>query len=149
MSLDETDRRIIEVLQRDASIPYKEVARKLAMNESTVRKRVLALKERGVVKFTVLVEPGALGYTESLLGVDTEPSRIIEVGRQLAGMKDVRMLFSTSGDYDFCVIVWTSDRESLSKVIQEVSGLAGVKRVSPSMVIEKLKGPPPTVLPQP
>ena len=146
-SLDETDRRIIEVLQRDASVPYREVAFILGMNESTVRKRVLSLKERNIIRFTLLIEPGTLGYTESLLGVDTEPSKIIDVGRQLAEMKGMRMLFSTSGDYDFCAVVWTSDRESLSRIISEVSGLEGVKRVNPSMVIEKLLGPPPAVFP--
>ncbi len=144
MSLDNTDKRIIDILQKDASLPYREIADKLGMNESTVRKRVVSLKRRNIVKIIALVEPEQLGMQEVLLGLEVEPARIIDVGKELARMKDVRMVFSSSGDYDFCIVVWISDRESLTKLVNIISTMEGVTKVSPSMVLEKLKGPPPS-----
>ncbi|MGC8961869.1 MAG: Lrp/AsnC family transcriptional regulator, partial [Candidatus Bathyarchaeia archaeon] len=54
--LDAADMKIIELLQEDSSQTYAELAKKLGMKESTVRKRILALRDKGVIKrFTVIL----------------------------------------------------------------------------------------------
>lgn len=140
MPVDETDRKIVAVLDRDASLTYKEIARRLKMNESTVRKRILGLKERGVIRFAVQIDTSQLGFkTEAWLGVDVEPSKIMEVGNRLPNIQGVRMLFSTSGEHDFGVVIWAADREALSKIIGQISAVEGVNKVLPSTVVERLK----------
>jgi len=53
--LESADDRIIDLLSRDADLTYREMAEKLGLNESTVRKRVLALRRTGVIR-RVMVE---------------------------------------------------------------------------------------------
>ncbi len=139
MSLDDVDHGILSVLEKDASLSYKEIARQLNMNESTVRKRILRLKEKKIIRFTVQVEPATLGRTECMLGLKVEPHKILDVGHQLARVHGIRNVFSTLGDYDFCLVVWASGKEALSKLIDQISTMEGVKKVSPSMVVERMR----------
>ncbi len=139
MSLDETDFKIIRVLENDSSQTYKELASKLRMNESTVRKRVIALKKKGL-RFTIIVDTSKLGYkTEADLGVDVDPSKILEIGEQLAKLPGLRMVYTTSGEHDFAVVVWASNREALSKIVDQVSAMDGVLKVQVSVLVERLK----------
>ena len=142
MPLDGVDSKIIAVLQGDASLAYKDVAQKLNMNESTVRKRILALREKRVIKkFSVEIDPTELGYeTRSIIGLDVEPSRILEVGELLKRVPEVRSVSTTFGEHDFQVEVWAEDQKTLLEIIhRKLSTIDGVTKISPSILVEKLK----------
>jgi len=140
MPVDETDRKIISVLDRDASLTYKEIGHRLQMNESTVRKRILALKRRKAIKFIIRIDTSQLGFkAEAEIGVDVEPSKNLEVGKVLPDIPGVRMVFSTSGDHDYILVIWAADRNSLSKIMDQLSAIEGVTKVNPSIIVERLK----------
>jgi Lrp/AsnC family transcriptional regulator, regulator for asnA, asnC and gidA len=140
MAVDDTDRRIIDVLDKDASLTHKEIAQKLRMNESTVRKRIISLTKRKVIRFIIRIDISQLGLRqEAELGLDVEPSKILEVGKTLPNIPGVRMVFSTSGNHDYIVVIWAADRDSLQKIMTQVSALDGVNKVTPSLIIERLK----------
>lgn len=139
MPVDETDRKIIAVLDRDASLTSKEVARRLGMNESTVRKRITILIENRVIKYYVQIDTSQIGLkTEASLGVDVEASKILEAGKRFTEIPGIRMVFHTSGEHDFWLVVWTTDRESLSKIVDKVSAVDGVVKVVPSVLVERI-----------
>jgi DNA-binding Lrp family transcriptional regulator len=139
MPIDETDRKIIAVLDRDASLTIKDVARKLGMNESTVRKRITLLKERKVIKYYIQIDTPQIGVkTEAALGVDVDASKILEAGRRFTEIPGVRMVFHTSGEHDFWLVIWTTDRESLSRIVDKVSAVDGVVKVLPSVLVERI-----------
>ncbi len=136
-----TDERIIDVLYKDADVTYKEIARNLGLNESTVRKRILALRKSGVIrKFMVEIDTETLGNKMLVeLGVDVDPPKLIEVGRKLVAIPEAEMVFNTAGGHDFWAVVWTKDRESLAEVVNRVALINGVTKVIPCIVVERLK----------
>lgn len=55
-NLDEKDKKIIEMLFENSRRPYHEIADKVGLSESTVRKRVIKLQEGGIIeKFTIKI----------------------------------------------------------------------------------------------
>jgi DNA-binding Lrp family transcriptional regulator len=55
-NLDEKDKKIIEMLFQNSRRPYHEIADKVGLSESTVRKRVIKLQEGGIIeKFTIKI----------------------------------------------------------------------------------------------
>ncbi|MFZ3560710.1 Lrp/AsnC family transcriptional regulator [Streptomyces sp. BH055] len=61
-SLDPTDIRILEALQRNGRASYAELARSVSMSPSAVTERVRRLEESGVVSgYSAVVSPEALG----------------------------------------------------------------------------------------
>ncbi|TMR92136.1 Lrp/AsnC family transcriptional regulator [Nonomuraea basaltis] len=62
VSLDETDMRILEALQRDGRASYAELARTVSMSASAVTERVRRLEESGVISgYSAVVDPDRLG----------------------------------------------------------------------------------------
>jgi len=137
----ETDDRIIALLQQDADLTYKEMAKKLGLNESTVRKRVLALRKRGVIRrILAQIDLKQIGYKVAAgLGINAEASKMVEVGRKLSQMPETRMVFSTTGEYDFFTVVWTKDREALLRFMNRISSIEGVTKVIPGLLVDRLK----------
>ncbi|MDX6744112.1 Lrp/AsnC family transcriptional regulator [Actinocorallia sp. A-T 12471] len=63
-SLDETDLRLLEALQRDGRATYAELARTVSMSASAVTERVRRLEETGVITgYAATVDPEGLGLT--------------------------------------------------------------------------------------
>ncbi|MFF4602692.1 Lrp/AsnC family transcriptional regulator [Streptomyces sp. NPDC001339] len=61
-SLDTTDIRILEALQRNGRASYAELARSVSMSPSAVTERVRRLEESGVISgYSAVVSPEALG----------------------------------------------------------------------------------------
>lgn len=138
---EETDDRIIALLQEDAELTYRELAGKLQLNESTVRKRILALRKKRIIRrFLADIDAAKLGYKSNVMvGVDVDPSMIMEVGSRLATIPEARYVFSTSGENDFQVIIWARSRESMARIVDQIGSIKGVVRVTPNFVLEKLK----------
>lgn len=140
--VDELDMKIIKLLEEDASLPYTEIARRLKLNEATVRRRVEALKRKEVIrKFTIIVDPLKIGFnTTAVLGVDADPSKILEVARKLCEIPEVRYLTISTGDHMLVAEVWSVDDKELSEIISEKIGkIEGVLKVSPAIILKRLK----------
>ncbi len=138
---EKVDEQIIDLLREDADLTYKEMGRRLRLNESTVRKRVLSLRKRGVIRrFMVEVDSGVLEFKlNASIGVDADPSMSIEVGRRLVAMPESAMVFNTSGGHDFFVIVWTKDRDSLMQIVHKIVSIEGVTKVVPNIMLDRLR----------
>lgn len=140
--LDEIDRRLIALLQEDSSQTYTELARKLGMKESTIRKRVLALRDKGVIKrFTIIIEPSKMGFNAvAIVGIDANPSKFLTVAKELARIPETRYVATSTGDHMIMVEIWAKDGQELSRIISEkIGAIDGVLRVCPSIILEKIK----------
>lgn len=140
--MDETDLAILRILQEDASLPFTEIARKLKISESTVRKRVEKLKREGVIKkFTIIVDPLKIGFNAiAIVGIDADPSKILDVAKRLCEMPETRYVATSTGDHMIIAEVWAKNAMDLLRTINEKIGtIDGVKKVCPAIILEKLK----------
>jgi len=140
--VDQLDLKILQLLQTDGSLSFTEIGRKLKLNESTVRKRVTALKQEGVIrKFTAIVEPFKIGFnTVAIIGVDVDPPKLLEASQKLCEIPETRYVATSTGDHMIMTEIWTRDGKELSKIISEKIGtIEGVKKICPSIILEKLK----------
>ena len=62
MQFDDTDRKILRLIQIDATLPLEEIARQIGSTKSPVWNRIKKLKQSGVIRREVaLCDPEALG----------------------------------------------------------------------------------------
>lgn len=140
--VDKVDLAILKFLQEDASIPFTEIARRLKISESTVRKRIEKLKREGTIKrFTVVTEPSKIGLnTVAIVGVDVDPQKLLEAAQKLCEITEARYVATSTGDHMIMTEIWTKDGRELTKIISEKIGtIEGVKKICPAIVLEKLK----------
>jgi len=140
--IDQKDRRIIEILQRNARTPNTEIAKMLGISESTVRKRINDLESKGVIKkYTAVVDPSKIGYnTVTILGVDVDPTKFLDVARELAKLPETKYVATSTGDHMIMAEIWTKDGQALAELISNRIGkIEGVKRICPAIILEKIK----------
>ena len=67
-TMDQLDRDLIRILQKDAKRPFTQIAEELKHPDTTIHFRAKRLKENNTVtRFCALVRPEALGFTVSAL----------------------------------------------------------------------------------
>ena len=141
--IDELDLKILKLLQEDGRLAFMDIAQKLKLSESTIRKRVQALKERGVIKrFTVEIDPAKIGLnTVAIVGVDVDPPKLLEVAQKLCEFKEIRCVATSTGDHMIMTEIWTKDGRELTRLISEKIGpIEGVRKICPAIILERLKG---------
>ncbi|GBE17535.1 regulatory protein AsnC [archaeon BMS3Abin16] len=140
--MDDKDLKIIEILAEDSRTPFTEIAKRIRVSESTVRKRIKNLEDEGVIKkYSIIIDPAKIGYnTVAIVGLDVEPTKFLSVASKLTEFKEVKYVATSTGDHMIMFEVWTRDGKELTKVISEKIGkIEGIHRICPSIILEKLK----------
>jgi Lrp/AsnC family transcriptional regulator for asnA, asnC and gidA len=142
LEVDALDLKILKMLQEDGRRSFTEIAEKLKLSESTIRKRVQALQKKEVIKkFTIEIDPFKIGIrTVAIVGVDVDPTKLLEAAQKLCEIKEVRSVATSTGDHMVMTEIWTRDGRELTKLISEKIGrIDGVKKICPAIILEKLK----------
>jgi len=140
--VDQLDLKILETLRLDASLPFTEIAKRFKVSESTIRKRVERLTREGVIKkFTVTVNPAKIGLnTVAIVGVDVDPSKLLEVAQKLCDIPETVYVATSTGDHMIMTEIWTRDGRELTRILSEkIGSIEGVKKICPAIILEKLK----------
>jgi Lrp/AsnC family transcriptional regulator for asnA, asnC and gidA len=130
LSLDETDRKLIDALQHDGRTSYADLAALVSLSPAATRLRVQRLLDGGVVKVVGVTDPLALGYpVMAALGVRVERN-VREVADRIADIDGVIYVVFTSGSFDLLVEVVCADSARLLTVIDdEIRAINGVRSV--------------------
>jgi len=140
--IDEIDKKIIEALEENARATYKELAKKLGMKESTIRKRILNLIEKKVIKkFTIIADPAKLGKNAiAIIGVEVDPSTLLIAAQKLSEIPEAKFVATSTGDHMIMMEVWAKDGKELTRIISEkIAKVDGVKKICPSIILERIK----------
>src|SRR6478609_965138 len=105
---------IIRLLQRNARISYAELSRATGIPESTVRRRMERLQQRGVIEFAMLSDPARLGYDlRAMIGLKIELQRLEEIATTLRAMNEVTFAGFVTGNFDVVIQVVVRSQEAL------------------------------------
>lgn len=132
LKLDALDVGIIEALQQDGRILYKDIAKKMGVSLPTVRARIKRLMDLGVIrKFTVIVDADKIyGKIRTLCLIEAQPGSIEKICTKLSSMKEVRENYVTAGSHAVAAKVEVNDIGELGRMmtekLQELPGVSGV-----------------------
>ncbi|KAA1376528.1 Lrp/AsnC family transcriptional regulator [Aeromicrobium fastidiosum] len=123
-SLDDTAKRIIELLQDDGRLSYSAIAKDVGLSEAAVRHRVQKLIESGVMQVVAVTDPLQMGFArQAMIGIKVS-GNIREVAAELATMHQLDYIVVTTGRFDILAeIVAESDDELLDIISTQVSAL--------------------------
>ena len=144
IDLDDTDQAIIALLRRDGRMPYRAMARELAIAENTVRARVRRMEESDTMRVVAVTDSEAAGFGMLLaIGVQVEGRSPEQVARELAAIPQVFSVNVVVGSQDIEILVVARDRSDLSELITDKLGaLQGVRRLTPALALDVLKNQP-------
>lgn len=149
-SVTGTDRAIIRLLQKDARMSYAELSRATGIPESTVRRRMDRLQQRGVIEFSMLADPARLGYDlRALIGLRIELRRLDEIAKTLSEMHEVTFAGFVTGNFDIIVQVVVRSQEALVEFLTvTLAKVDGVKSTETFVMPYEIKRATSWILPE-
>lgn len=140
--VDKLDLSILEILSKNARTPFMEIARKLKVSESTIRKRVANLEKNEVIKkYSLVIDANKVGFENvALIGVDVMPEKYLDVAKKLSEFEEIKYAASTTGDHMFMLEVLAKNGDDLRAFSDKLKRLDGVTRICPAIIKDTLKG---------
>jgi DNA-binding Lrp family transcriptional regulator len=138
--MDETDRKILQVLMENSRTSYKEIAKSVQISDVAVHKRIKKLRDV-IDSFTITVKQGEMGKGVcALVLIRCEVGRTGEIGKRLAEIPDVAEVYLSLGDCDIIAKVRTGTMDTLKEMVEkEFSRIGGLIEIRTNVVFDCLK----------
>ena len=122
--LDDVNLRIMDMLGRDSSTPFVEIAKQIGISDATVHIRVRRLISEGVInKFTISVDNDLLGYDHlAFIGINVQPGFADESIDGLSNLEEVLEIHEMHGAFDLFLKIRAKDLEQMRDVVENKIG---------------------------
>jgi len=143
-NLDDTDRKILRELARDARLPNNTLAQRADIAPSTCLARVRSLRERGVIRgYHADIDPAALGRPlQAMVAVRLQAGARGHLRSFVAGMArlpEVLNVFFLAGKDDFLLHVAATSTQGLRDFVERLSSNADVAYTETSLIFEHVR----------
>ena len=138
---DETDRRILRMLNKDARMSFRHISRELEVSLTTVTSRVKRMEMDGIIRgYIPLVDPEKLGYDMLvIIGLDISKAKTIEIQKKIAKDPHVMAVYNTIGQWDSVIMAHFKSRTDLDSFIRKVLSMPGVDKTYTQLVLNIVK----------
>jgi DNA-binding Lrp family transcriptional regulator len=126
--IDETDRKLIALLQDNARLPVATLARRLGLARTTVQARLDRLENSGVIAgYALRLGQAARPALRATALLSIEPRTGPAVLARLKSLPQVRRVHTTSGRFDLIVTIEAETTEALDDTLDRIGEAKGVK----------------------
>ena len=145
LKVDETDKRILEQLQRNGRLTNLEVAEKIGLSPSPCLRRLRRLEQRGVIEgYSVKINRKKLGLDLTafiLLKLERYSEADPQVYRdRFTAMPEVVACHVISGTHDFLLQVLVADLDAYRRfTLESLLKVPGIRDLESRFVIETVK----------
>ncbi len=151
MNLDETDRKILQLLQENAHLTLKEISSQINLSLTPVHDRVKRMENEGIIeKYVTILNKKKLGkhltvYCQVTLIKQTHDTST-GFNEAILNLPEVVECNFVSGSFDYMLKIIVPDMESYHQFHQQkLSVLAGVSLIHSFFVMSEVKST--TILP--
>jgi Lrp/AsnC family transcriptional regulator len=150
--MDATDRKILNVLQQDASLSVAEIGHRVGLSSTPCWKRIQRLEADGVIEKRVAVvnqEKVGLGVTVFVsIETDDHSEAWLQKFAELVGaMPEVMEFYRMAGDVDYMLRVVVPDINGYDRFYKQLIAAIPLKNVTSRFAMERIKST--TALPLP
>ncbi len=143
--LDQTDFRILDRLQQDASLTNVELAGKVSLSPSPTLSRVKRLEAEGVIsRYVALVDPHALGLKVNVfvrVSLEKQEAAALErFEKAVSHFNEVMEVYLMTGDEDYLLRIVVPDLQALERfILENLTRIPGIKNIKSSFALKQVK----------
>ena len=142
--LDAIDRKILTVLQEDASLSVAEIGDRVGLSSTPCWKRIQRLEADGVIlKRVALVDQNKIGLGLSVFvsveSADHSDAWLKRFAAAVSAMPEVMEFYRMAGDVDYMLRVVIPDMQSYDVFYKKLIHAVPLKNVTSRFAMEKIK----------
>ena len=139
--MDEIDRVILELLEKNCRMSFNEMAQILGKTEATVRRRVKKLSENGTIeKFTIEIKLNNKPKTYATIKIVPDLLYIKRIINQFREIEEVTDIWRLSGDCGLFLKVEMDSIEDINPLVEDkISQIEGVTIIDTCFITDIVK----------
>lgn len=145
IELDPTDKELLRILQKDASVTHKQLSEKLFKSVATIHERLRRLKKLGYIKKTVVIldrrkiDCSLIAFSQVLLN-DHAASTLKGFEDEVIKFPEVMECFQMTGSFDFVLRIATRDMDAYHEFYRnKLATLPNITTVQSFFVLSETK----------
>ena len=142
--MDNTDRKILAILQEDASLPVAEVAARVSLSQTPCWRRIQKGEEAGVIQGRVaILDPNSIGlgltvFVEIETG-DHSREWLERFAEAIQSMPEVMEVYRMAGDVDYLIRLAVANMTAYDDFYRRLIALVPMKNVTSRFAMERVK----------
>src|SRR5471032_2935882 len=142
--MDPIDRKIVVLLQDDASLSLAEIAHRVGLSQSPCWKRIQRLEKAGIIlKRVALVSPESIGVGLSVfVSIETgdhSTSWLAKFAQTVTAMPEVMEFHRMAGDIDYMLRVAVPNMQAYDAFYKRLIDTMPLKNVTSRFAMERIK----------
>lgn len=142
-ALDDFDRHLLALLQRDASATLDALGETVGLSASAVQRRIARYRKSGLLRQVAILEPAALGCTLAAVWVTMEREsarRHTAFRERMRAAPEVQQCYELAGEWDYLVIIATTGVAHCREVVDRLFLDEGnIRRYDTHLVFDVVK----------
>jgi DNA-binding Lrp family transcriptional regulator len=145
MKIDDVDLKILDFLQKDASLTAKELSIKLSLSSTPIYERIKKLEKGGIIKkYVALLDHEKLDqHLVVFINVSIKEHQLTRRTaflEKFLALEEVLELYHTSGTHDFMAKVrFENIRDYREFLINKVASIQNIADIDSQIVLEEIK----------
>src|ERR1700710_2429256 len=150
--IDAIDRKILRVLQEDASLSVAEIGERVGLSSTPCWKRIQRMEAENIITGKVaLVDQNKIGLGLSVFvsveSGDHSDEWLKKFATAVSAMPEVMEFYRMAGDVDYMLRVVVADMASYDVFYKKLIGVVSLKNVTSRFAMEKIKSETPPPIP--
>jgi len=140
LHVDDIDSQIIKILNLNGRTPNTEIASKLKLSETAIRKRIKKLLDDEVIQIVAVVNQEKMGYVfRGNICIKTDIKKIDNVKNELNKIDQIWYIALLTGAFDFDIEFSAKSQEELRMLIDRINKIEGVIKTDVSIRLQLLR----------
>lgn len=122
--MDEIDKKILKILQKNARTPFNTVARLVCLSNAAVHMRIIKLERAGIIRSYLLdIDPEKLGkkiHAIMKVSVNHALDKPEKTLHSLVVIHGVTKIYIVTGEWDYFIFMDISDMDELKKITTKI-----------------------------
>jgi DNA-binding Lrp family transcriptional regulator len=128
--IDKIDRRIADILAENGRISIESLSREIGISSYIAKRRYEKLKNNGILKVTIQVNPNKIGYRALCVFFTVTSDEKSELTiEKISKIPDIISIMKTTGDYDLQIYAMVQDLDRLLSIQEEIGKIQGIRKI--------------------
>ena len=139
--MNEIDKKILNIMQKEARISNAEIARQVALAPSAVLERIKKLEERGVIRgYATEIDAAEVGFGLTAFVAVRTHECCSETDKFLAEIPEVLEVHDVAGEDSYLLKIRVKNTEHLSRLLRErLKNVPNVATTKTTIVLQTIK----------
>lgn len=140
LNVDNIDYEIIKILNQNGRTPNTEIAKKLNLSETAIRKRIKKMLEDEIIQIVAAVNQEKLGYVfRGNICIRTDIKKIDSVKNELQKIDQIMYIAQLTGAFDFDIEFSAKSQDELQTLIEHINKIDGIIKTRVSIRLKLLR----------